>query len=258
MTATLSIQGLGLAYDTPSGRRTVVDDLSLSLCTGDIGCLLGASGCGKTTVLRAIAGFEPVRQGSIALDDTLLSSATEHLAPERRRVGMMFQDYALFPHLTVAGNVGFGLRRKASAARTQRVAEMLELVGLAASADNYPHELSGGQQQRVALARALAPAPDLLLLDEPFSNLDIDTRERLAFEVRDILKQTGHTALLVTHNQAEAFAIADRIGVMQAGKLAQWDTPYNVHHHPASPMVAEFIRPEGLMEQRAQVFQRGR
>ncbi len=258
MTATLSIQGLGLAYDTPSGRRTVVDDLSLSLGTGDIGCLLGASGCGKTTVLRAIAGFEPVRQGSITLDDTLLSSATEHLAPERRRVGMMFQDYALFPHLTVSGNVGFGLRRQATTARTQRVAEMLELVGLAASADNYPHELSGGQQQRVALARALAPAPDLLLLDEPFSNLDIDTRERLAFEVRDILKQTGHTALLVTHNQAEAFAIADRIGVMQAGRLAQWDTPYNVHHHPTTPLVAEFIRPEGLMEQRAQVFQRGR
>lgn len=258
MTATLSIDGLRLAYDTPTGLRTVVDDMSLSLQTGDIGCLLGASGCGKTTVLRAIAGFEPARQGSIALDDTLLSSPAEHLAPERRRVGMMFQDYALFPHLSVAANVGFGLRRQSANVRAQRVAEMLELVGLADAANNYPHELSGGQQQRVALARALAPAPDLLLLDEPFSNLDIDTRERLAFEVRDILKQTGHTALLVTHNQAEAFAIADRIGVMHAGRLAQWDTPYTVHHHPASPLVADFIRPEGLMEQRAQVFERGR
>lgn len=258
MTAMLTLENLGLAYDTPTGRRTVVDDLSLSLGAGDIGCLLGASGCGKTTVLRAIAGFEPLRHGRIALGDTPLSSPDVHLAPERRRVGMMFQDYALFPHLSVAGNVGFGLRRQSQDARSRRVAEMLALVGLAAVAGSYPHELSGGQQQRVALARALAPAPELLLLDEPFSNLDIDTRERLAFEVRDILKQTGHTAILVTHNQAEAFAIADRIGVMHAGRLAQWDTPYVVHHHPASALVADFIRPEGLLEQRAQVFQRGR
>ncbi|WP_134819869.1 ABC transporter ATP-binding protein, partial [Bordetella pertussis] len=148
--------------------------------------------------------------------------------------------------------------RAARAARAQRVAEMLELVGLAQSADSYPHEISGGQQQRVALARAMAPSPDLLLLDEPFSNLDVDTRERLAFEVREILKRTGHTAILVTHNQAEAFAIADRIGVMARGHIEQWDTPYNLHQHPASPFVRDFIRREALVEQRLQAFDRGR
>src|SRR5690606_9269145 len=152
----------------------------------------------------------------------------------------------------------FGLRKLMNkAARAARVKELLEMVGLAASADSYPHEMSGGQQQRVALARALAPSPDLLLLDEPFSNLDVDTRERLAFEVRDILKSTGHTAMLVTHNQAEAFAIADRIGVMSEGKVAQWDTPYNLHHHPASDFVRDFIRREALVERRQQAYARG-
>lgn len=227
----LELDALTLAYDTPHGRRTVVDALSLTLARGDIGCLLGASGCGKTTVLRAIAGFEPVRAGRIVLDGQTVASPSIDVPPERRRIGMMFQDYALFPHLSVADNVGFGLRRASKAQRRARIAEMLTLVGLADCAGAYPHELSGGQQQRVALARALAPSPELLLLDEPFSNLDVDTRERLAFELRDILKRTGHTAILVTHNQAEAFAIADRIGVIQHGQLAQWDTPYTLHHH---------------------------
>ncbi len=254
---TLALSGLNLGYDTPKGLHTVVRDLSLTLPSGHIGCLLGASGCGKTTVLRAIAGFEPVRGGQILLGGRLLSSPAEQVAPERRRVGMMFQDYALFPHLTVAGNVGFGLRRLERRAREQRVHELLTLVGLAGSGDSYPHELSGGQQQRVALARALAPSPDLLLLDEPFSNLDVDTRERLAFEVRDILKATGHTAVLVTHNQAEAFAIADRIGVMTGGQLAQWDTPYMLRHHPADDFVRGFVRREDLAEQRQQAYARG-
>jgi iron(III) transport system ATP-binding protein len=257
MTATLELDHLSLAYDTPHGMRRVVDDLSLTLPGGHIGCLLGASGCGKTTVLRAIAGFEPPVAGRILLDGTVLSSATSSVAPERRRVGMMFQDYALFPHLTVRRNVGFGLRRAARADRERRVDELLALVGLAQAADSYPHELSGGQQQRVALARALAPSPDLLLLDEPFSNLDADARERLAFEVRDILKHTGHTAMLVTHDQAEAFAIADRIGVMADGGVAQWDTPYNLRHHPATPVVADFIRREALAERRAAAYARG-
>ena len=154
--------------------------------------------------------------------------------------------------------MAFGLRRLERTERTRRVEEMLTLVGLAHAANSYPHEISGGQQQRVALARALAPSPDLLLLDEPFSNLDVDTRERLAFEVREILKTTGHTAILVTHNQAEAFAIADRIGVMASGRIAQWDTPYNLHHHPADDFVRDFIRRETLAEQREQVFARGR
>lgn len=254
----LELDHLSLAYDTPKGLRPIVQNLTLGLPAGHIGCLLGESGCGKTTVLRAIAGFEPLRAGRILLDGAVISSPGKQIAPEKRRVGMMFQDYALFPHLSVAQNVAFGLRRLERAARARRVEEMLALVGLAHAAHSYPHEISGGQQQRVALARALAPAPDLLLLDEPFSNLDVDTRERLAFEVRDILNTTGHTAILVTHNQAEAFAIADRIGVMTAGRIAQWDTPYNLHHHPADGFVRDFIRREALTEQREQVFARGR
>jgi len=252
----LELDRIHLAYDTDRGMRDVVRDLSLTLATGQIGCLLGASGCGKSTILRAIAGFEPVRAGEIRLDGATISSPVLQRAPEKRAVGMMFQDYALFPHLTVSENIGFGLRRLSRAARRDRVDQLLDLVGLGETQARFPHELSGGQQQRVALARALAPEPDMLLLDEPFSNLDVDTRERLAFEVRDILKQTGHTAMLVTHNQAEAFAIADRIGVMESGQIVQWDTPYNLHHHPANPFVAQFIGREHLMMQRSQAISR--
>ncbi|MDS1141608.1 ABC transporter ATP-binding protein [Pusillimonas sp. SM2304] len=253
----LKLDQISLAYDTADGLVPVVQDLSLSLDKGSIGCLLGASGCGKTTVLRAISGFEPLRAGAIWLGDTCLSEVGRQVEPECRRVGMMFQDYALFPHLTVEKNIAFGLRKWDKARRRERVGELLALTGLESSGRRYPHELSGGQQQRVALARALAPEPDMLLLDEPFSNLDVDTRERLAFEVRDILKKTSHTAILVTHNQAEAFAIADRIGVMQQGKIVQWDTPYGLHHQPASDFVADFIKREALMAQRAQAYLRG-
>ncbi len=253
----LELNDVSVAYDTPEGLLQVVNHLSLKLEKGHIGCLLGASGCGKTTVLRAIAGFEPLRTGTIHLDHVLLSSPDFQVEPQDRNVGMMFQDYALFPHLTIEKNVGFGLRLWDKGKRIQRVREMLDLVGLSDVAKRYPHELSGGQQQRVALARALAPEPELLLLDEPFSNLDVDTRERLAFEVRDILKDTGHTALLVTHNQAEAFAIADRIGVMEKGVIVQWDTPYGLHHQPVSDFVADFVRREALMAQRAQAYLRG-
>jgi iron(III) transport system ATP-binding protein len=222
MSSSLHLESIQLAYDTPRGLHTVVDDFSLSLAAGDIACLFGPSGCGKTTVLRAIAGFEPLRAGTIRLDDVALSSARSHLPPEQRRVGMMFQEYALFPHLSAARNVAFGLRRLGRAAQETRVAEMLALVGLADVGERYPHELSGGQQQRIALARALAPSPALLLLDEPFSNLDGGTRERLTSEVRGILKQAGQTAILVTHNEAEAHAMADRIGVMHNGRITHW------------------------------------
>lgn len=253
----LELDRISLAYDSPNGLVSAVQSLTLSLKKGGIGCLLGASGCGKTTVLRAIAGFEPLRAGSISLDGSCLSEVGLQLAPERRNVGMMFQDYALFPHLTVEKNIAFGLRKWDKARRRQRVSELLALMGLEGSGPRYPHELSGGQQQRVALARALAPEPDLLLLDEPFSNLDVDTRERLAFEVRDILKKTGHTAILVTHNQAEAFAIADRIGVMRQGNILQWDTPHRLHQHPVNEFVADFIKRETLMSLRAQAYLRG-
>ena len=256
MSTLLALEKVLLAYDMPDGTHEVVRDFSLNLERGDIGCLLGASGCGKSTVLRAIAGFEPVRSGSISLDGVMISSPSKLVAPELRRVGMMFQDYALFPHLTAAQNVAFGLRRQDKATQRARVAEMLELVALADAGDSYPHELSGGQQQRIALARALAPAPELLLLDEPFSNLDVDTREHLAFEVRDILRSTGHTAILVTHNQAEAFAIADRIGIMSAGTIRQWDSPHNLQHQPKDDFVREFIRRETLSTQRAAAFER--
>ena len=218
-----------------------VEGVSLGLAAGEIGVLIGPSGCGKTTLLRAVAGLERVQGGQIVLDGETVSSPQKHLPPEERRIGMVFQDYALFPHLDVAANVGFGIHRLPRAERAARVAEVLRLVGLGELQSRYPHELSGGQQQRVALARALAPQPRLLLLDEPFSNLDVDLRERLAHEVRGILKAANATALFVTHDQLEAFAIGDRIGVMHQGHLHQWDEAYALYHRPASRFVAEFI-----------------
>lgn len=222
MSERLELDKVCVVYEGARGGHSAVEDFSLTLGAGRIGCLLGPSGCGKTTVLRAIAGFEPVRSGTVRLGETVLSSPTVHLQPERRRVGLMFQEYALFPHLSAGENVAFGLRRLSAAARRARVEELLTLVALADAADRYPHELSGGQQQRIALARALAPQPALMLLDEPFSNLDAATRERLTLEVRDILRRTGQTAILVTHNQAEARAMADDIGVMHNGRLVRW------------------------------------
>jgi len=223
MDKTLRIDGLDLGYDGPQGLHRVVHGLSLTLETGQIGCLLGPSGGGKTTVLRAIAGFEPARAGSITLADLLLSSPQVHLPPEQRRVGMVFQEYALFPHLSAGDNVGFGLRRQERGERAARVARLLELVGLAGMEHRYPHELSGGQQQRVALARSLAPAPALLLLDEPFSNVDAATRRRLRADVRAILKDAGQTAILVTHHEGDARHMADCVGTLREGRLQGWD-----------------------------------
>lgn len=231
----LQLRNLACGY----GEQRVVQNLNLHLNRGDIGCLLGPSGCGKTTTLRAIAGFEAALDGEIQLADNVLSRAGFTLAPEKRRIGMVFQDYALFPHLTVADNVAFGIRKHPQAKRI--VGEMLELVNLAQLGKRYPHELSGGQQQRVALARALAPEPELLLLDEPFSNLDVDLRRRLSHEVRDILKSRGISAILVTHDQEEAFAVSDQVGVFKDGRLEQWDTPFNLYHEPLTPFVASFI-----------------
>ena len=223
------------------GGKSVVSELSFALAPGEIGCLLGGSGCGKTTVLRAIAGFEPLQAGRIALNGHWVADASWQLAPERRQLGMVFQDYALFPHMTVADNVGFGLREWTHVDKRARVAEMLALVGLQDAGKRYPHQLSGGQQQRVALARALAPGPTLLLMDEPFSNLDVELRERLSIDVHNILKETGTTGLLVTHNQQEAFAMADRVGVMVDGQLQQWSSPYALYHEPATRHIATFV-----------------
>jgi iron(III) transport system ATP-binding protein len=239
--AALQLDAIAVAYPMPAGPRTVVDGLSLELASGEIGCLLGASGCGKTTALRAVAGFEPLCAGQIRIGGEVLSSAHATVPPERRRVGMMFQDYALFPHLTAAQNIAFGLRDRTRPQRAARVAELLALIGLPDAGPAYPHELSGGQQQRIALARALAPAPAVLLLDEPFSNLDADVRARLAAETRDLLVASGSTVLMVTHDQAEAFAIADRVGLMDGGRLLQWDRPEALFARPADRRVAGFI-----------------
>lgn len=237
MTAILELKDVSKSY----GENHVVENISFSLEKGSIGCLLGPSGCGKTTLLRTIAGFENIKTGRIIINGNLVSTNNHQVPPEKRKIGMIFQDYALFPHLTVQKNISFGLKRVDQAEKDKRVSELLELVGLTDNARTYPHEISGGQQQRVALARALALRPDLLLMDEPFSNLDVALRERLSMEVRDILKEYGTSAIMVTHNQNEAFAIADVTGVIHDGNLAQWDTAYNLYHRPKNPAVANFV-----------------
>jgi iron(III) transport system ATP-binding protein len=220
-----------------------VDRLSLTVERGQILALLGPSGCGKTTTLRLIAGFEVPDEGTVTIDGRLVADAALGLSvpPEERGVGVVFQDYALFPHLTVAGNVGFGLAGRPRRERQARVQAVLDLVGLTEFADRYPHELSGGQQQRVAVARALAPAPAVVLLDEPFSNLDADLRAQMRDEVEKVLRTTGTTAIFVTHDQEEAFTIADQVGVLHAGRLEQVAAPETIYHQPATPFVAEFV-----------------
>lgn len=217
----------------------VVTDLDLNAAPGELVALLGPSGCGKTTTLRLIAGFEDLDAGEIEVGGRIVATGTRAVPPERRRVGMVFQDYALFPHLSVGRNVAFGLRRDGE--RSERVAAALDLVGLAGYGDRMPYELSGGQQQRVALARALAPAPEIVLLDEPFSNLDTVLRSRVRAEVRQILREAGATAVLVTHDQEEALSLSDRIAVMAGGTVVQEASPEELYHRPVSPYVAEFV-----------------
>jgi len=216
--------------------QTVIENLSFHLNQGEIISLLGSSGCGKTTALRAIAGFESIRDGSITLNGNAVSTPGYSLEPENRGIGMVFQDYALFPHLTVMDNICFSKNASKSHAL-----ELIKETGLEGMEKRYPHELSGGQQQRVALARALAARPSLLLMDEPFSNLDVELRERLSHEIRDILKAQNIACILVTHDQNEAFAMSDKIGIMHKGKITQWDTPFNLYHEPANRYVANFI-----------------
>lgn len=233
----LTLHQIAVAYQS----CLVVKDVSFSLQKGEIGCLVGPSGSGKTSILRAIAGFEAVAAGQVLLDGSLVSQPNWLLPAEQRQVGVVFQDYALFPHLTVAENIAFGLFRQSTTEQRQKVQQMLQLVGLVGMGDRYIHQLSGGQQQRVALARALAPAPRLLLLDEPFSGLDADLRDSLARDIRAILRQLQITAVMVTHDQHEAFAMADWIGVMSHGMLQQWGSPYQLYHQPANRFVADFI-----------------
>lgn len=221
--------------DTP-----ILQDVTLSVHAGQITALLGPSGCGKTTTLRLIAGFEWPDSGSIRINGRLVAGEGVRVPAEERRVGMVFQEYALFPHLSVADNIAFGLAGK-SRDKNARVDEMLAMVGLEGTGARMPYELSGGQQQRVALARALAPKPDILLLDEPFSNLDAALRGQVRTEVRAILKQSGTTCIFVTHDQEEALSLADEVAVMLQGRVAQTAPPQTLYHHPASAEVATFV-----------------
>jgi iron(III) transport system ATP-binding protein len=235
-----------LSQQFPNVPLPAVKQISLTLKQGDLLGLLGASGCGKTTLLRLIAGFERPQSGTIDLAGQRVAGEGIWQPPERRDVGMVFQDYALFPHLTVAKNVAFGLqqpRQKRFSAKQRQAltADAIALVGLTGLEARYPHQLSGGQQQRVALARALAPQPALVLLDEPLSNLDVQVRLRLRQEIHDILKTSQTTAIFVTHDQEEALSICDRVAVMRQGTLEQIDTPEALYQAPNSQFVAEFV-----------------
>ena len=223
------------------GDVVAVDDVSFQLMPGEVVSILGASGCGKTTLLRLIAGFEALDTGEMRLQPNFVSDAEHHLPPERRNIGMVFQEYALFPHLTVGQNVAFGLHGRARSEQGSLTRDALELVRLEGLERRYPHELSGGQQQRVALARTLAPSPIAVLLDEPFSNLDAGMRQEVRQEVEAILRGKGIAAIFVTHDREEAFAFADRVGVMSEGRLEQIDAPNVLYRTPVSPEVARIV-----------------
>jgi iron(III) transport system ATP-binding protein len=235
----LTVAGLRHAY----GRRRVVEDVSLTILAGEVHCLVGPSGCGKTTILRLIAGLEPLQSGRIAIDGEIVAEPGYGVAPEARRVGLMFQDFALFPHLSVLDNVAFGLRGIASKARKRRARELLAQVDMTGHAESYPHMLSGGEQQRVALARALAPRPRMMLLDEPFSSLDATLREHVRDDAIAVLRATGTPVLMVTHEADEAVRVADQIHVMLEGRILQSGTPAELYARPASPFVASFFGP---------------
>jgi len=223
------------------GELDAVKDVDLSIARGEFFSLLGPSGCGKTTSLRLLAGLEELDAGEISINGETVATVHRSIPPEKRGVGIVFQDYALFPHLTVFANVAFGLYGMNRETIKMRVEEMLSLVGLQSSAKQYPHELSGGQKQRVALARTLAPCPSVILLDEPFSNLDAELRDALRLETKEILHASGSTVILVTHDQEEALSLSDRVGVMNDGRLEQVGTPYEIYHQPATRFVANFV-----------------
>lgn len=241
----LSVENIHAGYVQSDN---VLNGISFELTEGDLACLVGPSGCGKTTILRAISGFHPIEGGEIRLDGLTLSTAGSSISPEKREIGMVFQDHALFPHMTIAENVGFGISRSMSKAQKKdRVDEMLSLVGLDSLASAFPHEISGGQSQRTALARAIAPRPKLLLMDEPFSNLDSSLRESLGQEIHGLLKEAEMTSIMVTHDQFDAFALADKIGVVNSGTIQQWGSAFDLYHAPNNRFVADFIGEGGFI-----------
>ncbi len=240
----LDIHGLSVDYDD----RAVFKALDLQVGSDELLCLLGPSGCGKSTLLRAIAGFQPIASGEIKLRDRVLVNEKVSVPAEQRHIGMMFQDIALFPHLNVVENLEFGLFNLSTSERSHRVNELIKRVGLSGLEQRYPHQLSGGQQQRVALARAIAPKPSILLLDEPFSGLDASLREELVPEIAQLLKREGIGAILVTHDQTEAFSFADKIAVMHKGALVQVASPYEIYHQPKTKFVAKFTGGGSLLE----------
>ena len=233
----LNIQNLSCSYQ----NINVLETLNLTLHDNEIVCLLGESGCGKTTLLKAVAGLQTELTGEIFIREKVLNDVTTYVPPELRKVGLIFQDYALFPHLNVFDNVAFSLVKVSKEEKKKRVEEVLNLVQLSNFADRFPHQLSGGQQQRIAIARALAYQPDLMLLDEPFSNLDQHVRFQLIHDIRLLFKQRQMSALFVTHSKEEGFAFADRIALMQAGKIVQIDSASKLYRHPVSTYVANFM-----------------
>ncbi|OUZ08883.1 ABC transporter ATP-binding protein [Aeromicrobium sp. PE09-221] len=240
--STLEVAGVTAGY----GRESVLDGVDFTVDPGHIAAVLGPSGCGKTTLLRALAGHHRITAGQIRVDGRVIADGRVHTPPERRSITVVPQEGGLFPHLDVSANIGFGLRRGPE--RSTRIAEMLELVGLSGEAKRRPHQISGGQQQRVALARALAPRPSFVLLDEPFSALDAHLREALRAEVKDLLRAEGATAILVTHDQAEALAMGDTVAVMRAGRVVQQDTPSRVYGRPIDAGVARFLGDSVVVE----------
>ena len=238
-----------LSKQFPGAPAPTVSNVTFSLYAGELLVLLGPSGCGKTTTLRLIAGLEAPDAGRVSIGGRLVwdGASSKDVSPEHRHIGMVFQDYALFPHLTVAQNIAFGLDGWSRSQRQARVPELLELTGLTHLSEHYPYQLSGGQQQRVALARALAPAPTVIMLDEPFSNLDRQLREHLREELRELLAASGSAALFVTHDREEALALADRIAVLVEGRLVQGDLPTNLYLRPATPAVARLLGPADFL-----------
>ncbi len=238
MNTKLVISNLSVAFEE---KQNVLSNINLEIYDSEIGCLLGPSGCGKTTLLRAIAGFENIHSGSIIKDGTCISNNLENTTVSSRNMGMVFQDYALFPNMNVNSNIEFGLKNLSNKEKNERVDYLLNLVDLQQCKNKYPHELSGGEQQRVALARALAPSPDILLMDEPFSNIDEEIKEELVSDVRDLLKELKITSIIVTHDQYEAFNIADKVAIINDGFIQQVGNPYDIYHKPKTKFVADFI-----------------